>query len=84
MTDPGGGPLQEAQAPSRRLTGRERRWQRRRRRRAFEELMGWILVPIILVVGYWAIKGSLNALGTSPTAIVSQVKQLLSGGRNAP
>ena len=83
MTDPGGGP-QGVQAPPRRLTGRERRWQRRRRRRAFEELLGWVLVPIILVVGYWAIKGSLNALGTSPTAIVAQVKQLISGGRSAP
>lgn len=46
--------------------------------------MGWVLVPIILIVGYWALKGALNAMGTSPTAIVQQVKQIISGGRNTP
>ena len=39
-------------APARqKKTGREMRWERRRRRIIFEEVLGWILVPVILFGG---------------------------------
>jgi hypothetical protein len=84
-------PLQEAPlppepmpAPAPKLTGREKRWQRRRRRRVFEEVLGWILVPIIIASIYWGVKAGLNAAGTSPTAIVQGIRALISGGAQQP
>ena len=82
------GPLQPPPeptlAPAQKLTGRDKRWQRRRRRKIFEEVLGWILVPIILVALYWAVKAGLNAAGTSPTAIVQGIRGLVSGGGQQP
>lgn len=77
-------PAPAAPAPERKLTWREQRWQRRRRRKLFEEVLGWILVPIILVSCYWAIKAGLNALGTSPSALIAGIRQLLTGGGAQP
>lgn len=89
MSDIHPGPLAEAPADSEhhqgplahgvpharpRKTGRERRWERRRRRRYFEEVLGWVLVPVIAIALYWAVRGGLNALGTSPTALVQGIK----------
>ncbi|HKG83472.1 MAG TPA: hypothetical protein VKB16_10035 [Beijerinckiaceae bacterium] len=71
-------------APPQRLTWREKRWQRRRRRRLFEEVLGWILVPIIVVACYWAVKAGLNAAGTSPSALIAGIRQLLTGGGAQP
>jgi hypothetical protein len=76
------GPLQkaEAAAPRRqRKTWREKRWERRRRRRLFEEILGWILVPIILIALYWGMKAGLNAMGTNFTALVQGIKTAISG-----
>lgn len=81
------GPLEPAStppAPAPKLTWREKRWQRRRRRKLFEEILGWILVPIILVAGYWAVVGGLNAAGTSPSALIAGIRQLLTGGGAQP
>ncbi|HZB37004.1 MAG TPA: hypothetical protein VE443_03245 [Beijerinckiaceae bacterium] len=75
-------PAQGASAPK--LTWREKRWQRRRRRKVFEEVLGWILVPIILVACYWAVKAGLNAAGTSPSALIAGVRQLLTGAGAQP
>jgi hypothetical protein len=44
-------------------------------------VLGWVLVPFILVGGYWAVKASLNALGTTPTALVQGVRAAISGGK---
>lgn len=63
-----------AKAP---LTGREQRWRRRRRRRIGEELLAWILVPLILLGGWWLVNTVLAALGTSPGAVIDQVKQAM-------
>ncbi len=52
------------------LSWREKRYRRRRRRIWFEEILGWILVPILLVGTYWLLDLVLNALGTSPAAIM--------------
>jgi hypothetical protein len=73
------GPLESAPAlttPTKK-TWREQRWERRRRRIWFEELLGWILVPIIVVSAYWAIDMGLAALGTSPSAIMNGISAIL-------
>jgi hypothetical protein len=76
------GPLETTPAltaPAAKKTWREQRWERRRRRIWFEEMMGWILVPIILFSIYWIVDGFLAALGTSPSAIAAGINAMLSG-----
>ena len=73
------GPLPKAdcaQRPKRRW--REKRWERRRRRRMGEEVLGWIFVPVILLAGYWAMKASLAAFGTNFTALVQGIRVAIS------
>ena len=81
-------PVEPAPAPApasaQNLTWREKRWQRRRRRKMFEEILGWILVPIILVGGYWAVVAGLNAAGTSPSALIAGIRQLMTGAGSQP
>jgi hypothetical protein len=77
-------PRAAAPQPVQKLTWREKRWRRRRRRRMFEEILGWILVPIILIAGYWAVVGGLNAAGTSPSALIAGIRQLMTGGGAQP
>ena len=48
---------------------REQRRERRRR---------WIFVPIILLGTYWLIIAVLDALGTSPSAIMTGINAILS------
>ena len=60
------------------VSWREQRWERRRKRRFAEEVLGWILVPIIVLSGYWAVKSGLTALGTSPSALIQNVKSAIS------
>ena len=76
-------PEAEAEAqparPQRHKKGwREQRWERRRRRRFFEEVLGWVLVPLILLAVYWGVKSGLNALGTTPTALIEGFKTAIS------
>ncbi|HLM41997.1 MAG TPA: hypothetical protein VK434_20665 [Microvirga sp.] len=59
------------------MSWREKRYQRRRRRVWFEEILGWILVPVIVIAGYWLLDMTLNAVGTSPAAIVDGVKAII-------
>jgi hypothetical protein len=74
-------PLEQAPAAplSKRAAGGDKRWERRRRRIWFEELLGWILVPLILVCGYWAADGILTAMGSSPAALFSNLGIVLRG-----
>jgi hypothetical protein len=75
-------PLETAPAAAtgpQKKTWREQRWERRRRRIWFEEMMGLILVPIILFAIYWVVDGLLTALGTSPSAIMAGIDAMLSG-----
>ena len=67
----------ETALPPHRLTWREKRWERRRRRHFFEEILGWIVVPLILLALYWAVTSTLAAFGTSPGALIEGVKSLL-------
>jgi nicotinamide riboside transporter PnuC len=57
---------------------REQRRNRRRRRVWFEEILGWILVPVIVVGGYWLVIVALNAVGTSPSAIIDGLTNITS------
>ena len=72
------GPLEAhpSEAPAK-LSWREKRRTARRRRVWFEELMGWILVPVILLGCYWLVDVGLNAIGTSPAAIMEGIEAVL-------
>lgn len=73
------GPLQPSAATASRYkkSWREKRWERRHRRRMAEEALGWVLVPVIVIGGFWAVKATLSALGTSPSALIQGVKAVL-------
>ena len=62
-----------------RLTWREKRWERRRRRRIAEEVLGWVLVPLIVMAAYGFLKLILGALGTSPGALLNGINTFLAG-----
>ena len=50
------------------------------RRRRGEEILGWILVPIICYGIYWGISAGFDVLGTTPGTVwdqLMQVKQML-------
>jgi hypothetical protein len=66
-----------AAAPVYKKTWREKRWERRRRRRTGEEILGWILVPLMVIGLFWGVKGGLGALGTSPTALIQGIKTVM-------
>lgn len=68
-----------APLPRHKKTWRERRWERRRRRVLFEEVLGWILVPVILVAGYWAIEAGLGFFGLSIAGVIEAGSALLQG-----
>ena len=65
------GPLETSSIPAApaKMTWREKRYQRRRRRVWLEEILGWILVPVIVIACYWVLNMILTAVGTSPGAI---------------
>ncbi|WP_114946813.1 hypothetical protein [Microvirga calopogonii] len=74
------GPLEASrtlEAPAK-LSWREKRYLRRRRRVWFEEILGWILVPVIVVGCYWLLTILLNAVGTSPAAIMEGIDAIIS------
>jgi len=58
------------------LTAKERRWERRRRRHLYEEILGWILVPTILVALYFAGMWLLDLFGTTPEALIEGMKTI--------
>ncbi|MBJ6125115.1 hypothetical protein [Microvirga splendida] len=73
------GPLQGSRtldAPAK-VSWREKRYERRRRRVWFEEILGWILVPVIILGCYWFLEVGLSALGTSPAAIMEGIEAIL-------
>ena len=73
------GPLQASHtldAPAK-VSWREKRYQRRRRRVWLEEILGWILVPVIILGCYWFLEVGLSALGTSPAAIMEGIEAII-------
>ncbi len=80
------GPLEAVRAvhvPAAKKTWREKRWERRRRRIWLEELLGWILVPIIVFSTYWFVETVLGALGTSIPQVIAGL-QAIASGKGAP
>jgi hypothetical protein len=73
------GPLEASptiDAPAKR-SWRDKREQRRRRRVWLEEILGWVLVPVIILGCYWLVNLVLSALGTSPAAIMEGIEAIL-------
>ncbi len=71
----------DAAAPhprNQRLTPKEQRWERRRKRHLFEEILGWILVPIILVALYFFVIWLLDLFGTTPDALIEGLQTIWS------
>lgn len=79
-TDLHPGPLEPAPAapPAAKMTSREKRWERRRRRMWFEEALAWVLVPVIVVGFYFLVDSVLAALGTSVSAIADGIRLIVS------
>ena len=71
-------PVSTPPAPSKpiKLTRREERTRRRRSRRRGEEILGWILVPVILLGIYWGITATFDMLGTTPGTVWDQLMQV--------
>lgn len=67
---------QAVHAPPPRLTRREERRRRRRARKRGEEILAWILVPVIVLGIYWGITAGLDLLGTSPGQVWDQLMQV--------
>ncbi|WP_349370693.1 hypothetical protein [Salinarimonas sp.] len=57
------------------LTPKEERWRRRKRRYLLEEILGWILVPVILVGLYFAILWGLSLFGLTLDDVVAGAQQ---------
>jgi len=70
-------PTPVASAPTK-VSWREQRYKRRRRRVWFEEILGWILVPLIVIGSYWLFEATLNAIGTSTEAIINGIRSITS------
>lgn len=74
-------PEPETAAPRTRLSWFEKRDRRRRRRKLFEEILGWILVPALIYLVYLGIR----AVGGVPKEIVDFGNEIvgivLKGGR---
>lgn len=65
-----------AVAPPKPMTRREERRRRRTRRRRGEEVLAWVLVPLICFGIYWGITAGLDFLGTSPGQVWDQLMQV--------
>jgi len=77
-TDLHEGPLEAAPTIAKaKPTWREQRRIRRRRRVWFEEILAWVLVPVILFSCYWAVEMGLRALGTSTSAVFDGLHSIL-------
>jgi hypothetical protein len=65
-----------APAQKQKPSGRELRRQRRRRRRRGEEILAWVLVPLICFGIYWSITAGFEFMGTSPGQVWDQLMQV--------
>ncbi|GEO99765.1 hypothetical protein GCM10007887_28360 [Methylobacterium haplocladii] len=60
-------------APKPKLTAREARRRRRKSRRRGEEILGWILVPIIVFGVWWGVNAGFEFFGTTPGTVWDQL-----------
>jgi len=63
-------------APAQKLTRREERRRRRQRRRRGEEVLAWVLVPLICVGIYLGVNAGFDFFGTSPGQVWDQLMQV--------
>ncbi|WP_375463152.1 hypothetical protein [uncultured Methylobacterium sp.] len=63
-------------APPKAMTRREERRRRRTRRRRGEEILAWVLVPLICFGLYWGIATGFEIMGTSPGQVWDQLMQV--------
>ncbi|TXN41017.1 hypothetical protein FV228_32270, partial [Methylobacterium sp. WL18] len=62
--------------PAPKLTRREERRRRRQRRRRGEEVLAWVLVPLICVGIYLGVNAGFDFFGTSPGQVWDQLMQV--------
>ncbi|MCE4222687.1 hypothetical protein HCU64_02895 [Methylobacterium sp. C25] len=55
------------------LTGREARRKRRKARRRGEEILAWILVPLIVLALWWSANAVFDFFGTTPSTVWDQL-----------
>lgn len=65
-----------AVTPPKPVTRREERRRRRTRRRRGEEMLAWVLVPLICLGIYWGITAGFEIMGTSPGQVWDQLMQV--------
>ncbi|MCJ2049058.1 hypothetical protein [Methylobacterium sp. J-070] len=69
-------PVAQPAPPKQQLTRREERRRRRRRRRRGEEVLAWVLVPLICFGVYWGVSAGFTFFGTSPGQVWDQLMQV--------
>ena len=57
-------------------TRREERRRRRKARRRGEEILAWVLVPLILMGLYWGVTAGFEVMGTTPGTVWDQLMQV--------
>lgn len=62
--------------PEQKPTWREARRRRRKRRRRGEEILAWVLVPLIIFGIYWSVTAGFELLGTTPGTVWDQLMQV--------
>lgn len=75
----GPAPERAVAAPKQKLSWFEKRDRRRRRRKTFEEVLGWILVPAFIYLLYLGYK----AVGGIPKEVVDFGRELIELGTNS-
>ncbi len=77
MSDLQEGPLNPVgPAPAPKPSRRDERRRRRMRRRRGEEILGWVLVPVIVLSLYWGVSSAFDMLNTSPGQVWDQLMQV--------
>ena len=58
------------------LSGRDARRMRRKARRRNEEVLAWILVPLIVLGLWWGVNAGFEFFGTTPGTVWDQLMQV--------
>lgn len=70
-------PAPAPQKPAKKkLTWREARRKRRKARKRGEELLAWVLVPVMLLGLYWGIASAFDYFNTTPGQVWDQLMQV--------
>ena len=71
-------PVESPPAPAKpkKLTRREERRKRRKARRRNEEVLAWVLVPVIVFGLWWGVTAGFEFFGTTPGTVWDQLMQV--------